>query len=129
MGGEFWLHVAQATMVTILICDTTINLTEWNGIGGDGLVAARHLWHYGYKPIIYYPKQGKNDLYQVSLDSYLVHLFKTLYRTSYIALCSDSIVPAERLANVHNISILFRIFNLINYFRTNCAFLLRPPWC
>jgi NAD(P)H-hydrate epimerase len=34
--------------------------------GGDGLVAARHLWHYGYKPTIYYPKQSKNDLYQVS---------------------------------------------------------------
>jgi len=32
--------------------------------GGDGLVAARHLWHYGYKPMIYYPKQSKNDLYQ-----------------------------------------------------------------
>ena len=31
--------------------------------GGDGLVAARHLWHYGYQPTIYYPKQGKNDLY------------------------------------------------------------------
>ena len=33
--------------------------------GGDGLVAARHLWHYGYKPTIYYPKQSQNDLYQV----------------------------------------------------------------
>jgi NAD(P)H-hydrate epimerase len=33
--------------------------------GGDGLVAARHLWHYGYKPTIYYPKQNKNALYQV----------------------------------------------------------------
>lgn len=33
--------------------------------GGDGLVAARHLWHYGYKPTIYYPKQSKNELYQV----------------------------------------------------------------
>ncbi|KAI9882986.1 MAG: hypothetical protein M1823_005260 [Watsoniomyces obsoletus] len=32
--------------------------------GGDGLVAARHLWHYGYQPIIYYPKPGKNELYQ-----------------------------------------------------------------
>ncbi|KAG4031112.1 hypothetical protein MFRU_010g02370 [Monilinia fructicola] len=32
--------------------------------GGDGLVAARHLWHYGYKPTIYYPKQGKHELYQ-----------------------------------------------------------------
>ena len=34
--------------------------------GGDGLVAARHLWHYGYQPTIYYPKQSKNELYQVS---------------------------------------------------------------
>ena len=28
-------------------------------------MAARHLAHYGYKPIIYYPKQGKNELYDV----------------------------------------------------------------
>jgi len=34
--------------------------------GGDGLVAARHLWHYGYKPTVYYPKQPNNELYQVS---------------------------------------------------------------
>jgi len=34
--------------------------------GGDGLVAARHLRHYGYQPTIYYPKQPKNDLYQAS---------------------------------------------------------------
>lgn len=33
--------------------------------GGDGLVAARHLWHYGYKPTVYYPKRRKNELYQV----------------------------------------------------------------
>ncbi|MCJ1298454.1 hypothetical protein MMC08_001244 [Hypocenomyce scalaris] len=32
--------------------------------GGDGLVAARHLWHYGYKPTIFYPKQSNNELYQ-----------------------------------------------------------------
>ncbi|KEZ39338.1 hypothetical protein SAPIO_CDS10029 [Scedosporium apiospermum] len=32
--------------------------------GGDGLVAARHLRHYGYSPSIYYPKRTKNDLYQ-----------------------------------------------------------------
>ncbi|KAJ5397622.1 hypothetical protein N7509_005735 [Penicillium cosmopolitanum] len=31
--------------------------------GGDGLVAARHLAQYGYNPSIYYPKQGKNELY------------------------------------------------------------------
>ena len=32
--------------------------------GGDGLVAARHLKHYGYKPTICYPKKSKNELYQ-----------------------------------------------------------------
>ncbi|PNH42979.1 hypothetical protein VD0004_g4394 [Verticillium dahliae] len=32
--------------------------------GGDGLVAARHLHHCGYKPFIYYPKRSKNELYQ-----------------------------------------------------------------
>ncbi|KAK0726230.1 YjeF N-terminal domain-containing protein [Apiosordaria backusii] len=32
--------------------------------GGDGLVAARHLRHYGYHPTIYYPKRSKNELYQ-----------------------------------------------------------------
>ncbi|KZZ98937.1 YjeF-related protein [Moelleriella libera RCEF 2490] len=31
--------------------------------GGDGLVAARHLYHYGYQPTIFYPKRSKNDLY------------------------------------------------------------------
>jgi NAD(P)H-hydrate epimerase len=34
--------------------------------GGDGLVAARHLFHYGYQPTIFYPKRSKNELYQVS---------------------------------------------------------------
>ncbi|KAI9820053.1 MAG: hypothetical protein M1826_001043 [Phylliscum demangeonii] len=32
--------------------------------GGDGLVAARHLWHYGFAPTIYYPKPGRNELFQ-----------------------------------------------------------------
>ncbi|KAI1921298.1 hypothetical protein LOZ12_001227 [Ophidiomyces ophidiicola] len=32
--------------------------------GGDGLVCARHLAHYGYTPTVYYPKQGKNELYE-----------------------------------------------------------------
>jgi NAD(P)H-hydrate epimerase len=31
--------------------------------GGDGLVAARHLFHFGYRPTMYYPKQGKNEIY------------------------------------------------------------------
>jgi len=36
--------------------------------GGDGLVAARHLFFYGYKPTIFYPKRSKNELYQVSFS-------------------------------------------------------------
>lgn len=32
--------------------------------GGDGLVAARHLRHYGYQPSVFYPKRSKNELYQ-----------------------------------------------------------------
>lgn len=41
--------------------------------GGDGLVAARHLFHFGYKPTLYYPKQGHNDLYR-RLRTQLDHL-------------------------------------------------------
>ncbi|KAG8091377.1 hypothetical protein GUJ93_ZPchr0012g19579 [Zizania palustris] len=31
--------------------------------GGDGLVAARHLYHFGYKPYVCYPKRTPNPLY------------------------------------------------------------------
>lgn len=31
--------------------------------GGDGLVAARHLYHFGYKPSICYPKRTPKPLY------------------------------------------------------------------
>ncbi|KAJ2779071.1 hypothetical protein H4R18_004226 [Coemansia javaensis] len=31
--------------------------------GGDGLVAARHLSQYGYRPALYYPKQPQKPLY------------------------------------------------------------------
>lgn len=39
--------------------------------GGDGLVAARHLAHYGYKPIVYHPKHGQNEVYPVRFVSFL----------------------------------------------------------
>jgi len=32
--------------------------------GGDGLVAARHLGMFGYKPTVYMPKPGSKDIYQ-----------------------------------------------------------------
>ncbi|KAK0551101.1 hypothetical protein OC845_002351 [Tilletia horrida] len=31
--------------------------------GGDGLVAARHLLHFGYIPRVWYPKRGKTELF------------------------------------------------------------------
>jgi len=31
--------------------------------GGDGLVCARHLLHYGYNPTVFYPKPTKADLF------------------------------------------------------------------
>ncbi|CDP11664.1 unnamed protein product [Coffea canephora] len=31
--------------------------------GGDDLVAAQHLYHFGYKPYIYYPKRTAKPLY------------------------------------------------------------------
>lgn len=34
--------------------------------GGDGLVAARHLTHFGYSVNVWYPKQGKTELFAVS---------------------------------------------------------------
>ncbi|KAI0670825.1 YjeF N-terminal domain-like protein [Trametes maxima] len=32
--------------------------------GGDGLVAARHLGMFGYRPTIWYPKPGSKDIYK-----------------------------------------------------------------
>lgn len=32
--------------------------------GGDGLVAARHLSHFGYRVMLWYPKEGKTELFQ-----------------------------------------------------------------
>ncbi|KAJ2515418.1 hypothetical protein GGI11_003768, partial [Coemansia sp. RSA 2049] len=41
--------------------------------GGDGLVAARHLCHFGYQPSLYYPKQPSNDLCKRLLLQCKVH--------------------------------------------------------
>eukprot|EP01051_Picozoa_sp_SAG22_P000738 SAG22_NODE_23_length_31399_cov_35.631313_7_plen_276_part_00 len=32
--------------------------------GGDGLVAARHLWHFGYRPSVVYPKRPAKQLFR-----------------------------------------------------------------
>jgi NAD(P)H-hydrate repair Nnr-like enzyme with NAD(P)H-hydrate epimerase domain len=37
--------------------------------GGDALVAARHLAHFGYLPCVLYPKTTQNQLYLVIILS------------------------------------------------------------
>ncbi|KAL9056496.1 MAG: hypothetical protein Q9162_002871 [Coniocarpon cinnabarinum] len=46
--------------------------------GGDGLVAARHLKHFGYNPTVYYPKQPPKSLYP-RLVTQLKHLSIPIY--------------------------------------------------
>ncbi|KAJ1942821.1 hypothetical protein EC988_006392 [Linderina pennispora] len=41
--------------------------------GGDGLVAARHLYHFGYTPSLFYPKQPNKDLYKNLLHQCVSH--------------------------------------------------------
>lgn len=63
----FSLLLGPATMVggLCLLLRGDWSVRPLTHSGGDGLVAARHLRHYGYQPTIYYPKRPKNDLYQV----------------------------------------------------------------
>ncbi|KAI9929937.1 hypothetical protein ASPWEDRAFT_35166 [Aspergillus wentii DTO 134E9] len=51
------VHPLSAGKNVLVVCGPGNN-------GGDGLVAARHLAQYGYTPSVYYPKEGKNELYQ-----------------------------------------------------------------
>ena len=47
--------------------------------GGDGLVAARHLHHFGYEVSVWYPKQGKSDLFAVSEGASMQYSSGPLY--------------------------------------------------
>ena len=53
--------------MVIYLSTTSLNAKNLSIEGGDGLVAARHLFHYGYKPTVYYPKKTSNEIYEVAL--------------------------------------------------------------
>ncbi|KAI9598548.1 YjeF N-terminal domain-containing protein [Syncephalis fuscata] len=59
--------------------------------GGDGLVCARHLTHFGYQPRIYYPKQGRNQLFQL--------LIKQCNNLS-IPICKEAVEQAANEADL-----------------------------
>src|SRR5271155_3921256 len=69
------LLVARATTVSSTTTPPSFQplLNHPTRTGGDGLVCARHLHHYGYTPTIYYPKQTSAELF-----SRLVTQLKTL---------------------------------------------------
>jgi hypothetical protein len=64
-------HAGRETMVGSSLPSPMRYCSLTMSSGGDGLVAARHLRHYGYQPTVYYPKKPKNDLYQVGASSCL----------------------------------------------------------
>ncbi|CAH7689834.1 YjeF N-terminal domain-containing protein [Phakopsora pachyrhizi] len=77
MGSEFNFNIHQLMELAGLSCAQVINRVYEpsrflkvliccgpGNQGGDGLVAARHLWHFGHSPTVYYPKQTEKDLYK-----------------------------------------------------------------
>jgi len=54
--------------------------------GGDGLVAARHLWHFGYRPVVVYPKRPQKPLF-VNLVAQMEALDIPLLEVSDACLC------------------------------------------
>lgn len=85
--------------------------------GGDGLVAARHLWHYGYQPTIFYPKQSKNDLYErlatqlKNLDVPFTEDFNgSLKTTDHVV---DAIFGITNKISLSNLKLTFLRFQLL----------------
>lgn len=58
------LSVAQAAAAASPKRGKVVIIAGPGNNGGDGLVAARHLYHFGYSPLVVYPKPGKSALFQ-----------------------------------------------------------------
>lgn len=85
-----------------------INMKTYYYAGGDGLVAARHLWHYGYQPTVYYPKRSKGELYEVSgLARILPNLKSPFIEEKNLKPFSD-LLPNSRISTSHSPKILNR---------------------
>lgn len=94
--------------IPCLIAQLTLEL------GGDGLVAARHLFQYGYQPTIYYPKRSKNELYQVSNDVSCIRTPST--STLVIPLIVRSVLSSFLETNVKFLERASRVSCLLSFF-------------
>ena len=62
--------------------------------GGDGLVASRHLKHFGYQPTICYPKPGKLQLF--------TNLIKQCNDLGISQINSDTLINTQNAQNSNN---------------------------
>jgi hypothetical protein len=90
--------------------------------GGDGLVAARHLFYYGYQPTVYYPKQSKNELYQVS--AYCVHELST-YEGDTLTIIVASKEATRRPASSFHRRLHQRLAKYRSHYRRHIWFLIQ----
>lgn len=63
-GQSCAVAIAKSYPLSESFSDTVLVCCGPGNNGGDGLVCARHLKHFGYSPEIYYPKRTNNELYK-----------------------------------------------------------------